>query len=365
MKVEQVPHMNGGVEKKSYANNLRAVISMVKPIVGASIEELCCTLFPECLKVADLGCSSGPNTLLVVSDIIDSIHTTYQKLNRPPPSLQAFLNDLPGNDFNTVFRSLPSFYKKLDEEHEKKFGSCFIAGMPGSFYGRLFPNNSLHWISEVPKGLVTEEGEGLNKGNIYIAKTSPPAVFKQYLEQFKRDFTVFLRSRAEELVPGGSMVLTTLGSSKSDDPRCIWEFVGMKLNDMVLDYLEMYISMNYQGLIGEEKLDAFNMPFYTPTTKEIEEVIQAEGSFTLQNLEVFKNDWDSYIKQANSGLDKKTRAAIFATHIRAVAEPILVSQFGEEAMDDLFRRFEDVLDHMERENRQYIILVISLTKKRW
>ncbi|VVA39027.1 PREDICTED: salicylate [Prunus dulcis] len=248
---------------------------MVKPIVGASIEELCCTLFPECLKVADLGCSSGPNTLLVVSDIIDSIHTTYQKLNRPPPSLQAFLNDLPGNDFNTVFMSLPGFYKKLDEEHEKKFGSCFIAGMPGSFYGRLFPNNSLHFVHS--------------------------------------------------------------------------------------SYALHWIS---EGLIGKEKLDAFNMPFYSPTTKEIEEVIQAEGSFTLQNLEVLKNDWDSYIKQANSGLDKKTRAAIFATHIRAVAEPILASQFGEEAMDYLFRRFEDVLDHMERENCQYINLVISLTKKR-
>ncbi|XP_021828251.1 salicylate carboxymethyltransferase-like, partial [Prunus avium] len=305
----------------------------------------------------DLGCSSGPNTLLVVSDIIDSIRTTYHKLNRPPPSLQAFLNDLPRNDFNTVFRSLPGFYKKLDEEHEKKFGSCFIAGMPGSFYGRLFPNNSLHfvhssyalhWISEV-----TEEEEGLNKGNIYIAKTSPPVVFKQYLEQFKRDFTVFLRSRAEELVPGGSMVLTTMGSIKSDDPLCIWEFVGMKLNDMVLE-----------GLIEEEKLDTFNMPYYAPTTKEIEEVIEAEGSLILQNLQVFKNDWDSYIKQANSGLDMKTRAAIFATDIRAVAEPILVSQFGEEAMDDLFHRFEaDVHDHMKRENCQFINLVISLTKK--
>ncbi|XP_021833355.1 probable caffeine synthase 2, partial [Prunus avium] len=206
----------------------------------------------------------------------------------------------------------------------------------------------------VPKGLVTEEEEGLNKGNIYIAKTSPPVVFKQYLEQFKRDFTVFLRSRAEELVPGGSMVLTTTGSIKSHDPLCIWEFVGVKLNDMVLE-----------GLIEEEKLDTFNMPYYAPTTKEIEEVIEAEGSLILQNLEVFKNDWDSYINQANSGLDKKTRAAIFATDIRAVGEPILASQFGEAPMDDLFRRFEaDVLDHMERENYQFINLVISLTKKR-
>ncbi|KAM2988857.1 hypothetical protein FF2_002895 [Malus domestica] len=102
-----------------------------------------------------------------------------------------------------------------------------------------------------------------------------------------------------------------------------------------------------------------------PTTKEVEDVIEAEGSFTLQSLEVFKNDWDSYIKHADSGLDKKARAAVLATDIRAVGEPILATQFGEAAMDDLFHRFkEDVLDHMEMENCQYINLVISLTKKR-
>ncbi|KAM5548628.1 hypothetical protein ABKV19_000180 [Rosa sericea] len=150
------------------------------------------------------------------------------------------------------------------------------------------------------------------------------------------------------------MVLTTMGSINSKDPLCIWEFVGLKLHDMVLD-----------GLIEEEKLDTFNLPYYAPTTDEVKEVIEAEGSFTLQNLEVFRNDWDSYIKQANCGFDKNAWAAVLSTDIRAVGEPILASQFGEEAMDDLFRRFEeDVLDHMEKEKYQFINLVISLTKKR-
>ncbi|TQE09971.1 hypothetical protein C1H46_004393 [Malus baccata] len=167
-----------------------------------------------------------------------------------------------------------------------------------------------------------------------------PFWWYQYLEQFKKDFRVFLRSQAEELVPGRSMVFITLGSTKSHDPLSIWEVVGLKLNNMVLE-----------GLIEEEKLDTFNMPLYFPTTKEAEDVIEAEGFFTLQSLEVFKNDWDSYIKHADSGLDKKARAAVLATEIRAVVEPILATQFGEVAMDDLFRRFEeDVLDHMEMEN---------------
>ncbi|KAM3695357.1 hypothetical protein ACJW31_07G125500 [Castanea mollissima] len=327
---------------------------MVKPIVEESIEELYQTLFPECLKIADLGCSLGPNTLLVVSEIIDILSTTSQKLNSPLPSLQAFLNDLPGNDFNTIFRSLQSFYRKLETEKGNTFGNCFISGVPGSFYGRLFPCNSLHfvhssyaimWLSEVPKGLVSQTGEALNKGNICIAKTSPPAVFKAYLDQFQRDFTLFLKSRAEELVPGGCMVLTTMGSNKSVDPLSIWEVVGLKLNDMVLE------SQNWT-------------PSICHTMEEVKKVIDAEGSFTLQKLEAFKVDWDTYIKKANRGLDKQAREAILASDIRAVGEPILASHFGEASMEDLFRRFKEVvLDHMEKEKCVYFNLVISLKKK--
>ncbi|XP_023876731.1 S-adenosyl-L-methionine:benzoic acid/salicylic acid carboxyl methyltransferase 3 [Quercus suber] len=365
VEIEKVLHMNGGDGNTSYAINSllqRTVASMVKPILEEGIEQLYITLLPECLKMADLGCSTGFNTLSVVSDVLEIIGTKSKMLNLPPPSLQAFLNDLPGNDFNTIFRSLPSFYTKLENEKGSSFGHCFITTVAGSFYVRLFPSNSLHfvhssyvlmWLSMVPKQLVCETQEALNKGNICIAKTSPPAVVDAYLKQFEKDFTMFLKCRAEELVPGGRMVLTILGSIKSDDPLSIWEVVGLKLNDMVLE-----------GLIESEKLDNFNLPWFAPTSEEVKKVIEVEGSFTLHKCEVFKMDWDSYIKKANIGLERQGRAAKIATDLRAVGEPILSSQFGEEAMDDLFQRFKAVvLDHMEAEKCEHINLVISLTKK--
>ncbi|XVF45320.1 hypothetical protein PTKIN_Ptkin02bG0196300 [Pterospermum kingtungense] len=358
MKVEHVLHMNGGEGTDSYANNSsyqRTVISMVKPILRETIVELYCALLPDCLKIADLGCSAGPNTLLVVSEIIDIIQETCQRLKLTrPPCLQAFLNDLPGNDFNTVFKSLPSFYERLEQEKGNKFGQCFISGTPGSFYGRLFPPNSLHFVhSSYAIMWISKVGSGLNKGNIYISKTSPPAVFEAYLEQFKRDFALFLRCRADELVPGGRMVLTTIGSIKSDDPLTMWEFVALKLHEMV-----------DEGLIEEEKLESFDLPFYAATTEEVKSVIETEGSFNLQKLEVFNMDWDDYIKKADSNLDKTARAAIISKDIRAVGEPILASHFGEDIMDNLFRRFkEDVLDYMEARKCQYINIVLSLTKK--
>lgn len=349
--------MNGGVGETSYATNSthqRTVISMVKPILEESLLEVYYRKNSEYLVIADLGCSAGPNTFLVVSEIIKIIEAASQKLNRRPPSLQAFLNDLPGNDFNTLFKVWPSFYNKLKDDKGSKFGDCFVAGVPGSFYSRLFPNNSLHfvhssyaimWISEAPKLL--------NEGNICIAKTSTPAVVKSYFDQFQRDFTNFLKARSEELITGGGMVLTTMGSIKSEDPLTIWEFVGLKLHDMVLE-----------GLIEKGKLDSFNLPYYAATAEEIKKVIEAEGSFSLQRLEAFKMDWDTYIKKANPSLDKKARAAIIATDIRAVGDPILSSHFGSAIMDDLFLRFEQgVLHHMAINKCEYINLVISLTRK--
>lgn len=111
---------------------------------------------PESIGVADLGCSSGPNTLMVVSKIIDIIDETSRKTGISFPELRISLNDLPGNDFNDIFRSLPAFFNKVKQE--KGAENCYVVGVPGSFYGRLFPkksmhfvhsSSSLHWLSQV------------------------------------------------------------------------------------------------------------------------------------------------------------------------------------------------------------------------
>ena len=136
----------------------RMVMLTAKHILEDSIMKLYCDTFPNCLKVADLGCSSGPNALLVASNIINTVDAVSQNLSHESPMFQFFLNDLFGNDFNTTFKLLPDFYKRLQEEKGHKFSPCFFSGTPGSFYGRLFPNNSihffhssysLHWLSKV------------------------------------------------------------------------------------------------------------------------------------------------------------------------------------------------------------------------
>jgi len=100
--------------------------------------------FPRCIKVADLGCSSGQNTFLAMSEIVNTINALCKEWNKNPPEIDCCLNDLPSNDFNTTFKFITSFNKKLTRE-----GSCFVSAVPDSFYSRLFPRKSLHLVHSV------------------------------------------------------------------------------------------------------------------------------------------------------------------------------------------------------------------------
>ena len=115
--------------------------------------------FPHCFNIADLGCSSGTNTLLVASNIMDEVHKVCKENNLQVPHFQVCLNDLFGNDFNSIFKSLPTFYEKHNKEIQGENSPClFVSAVPGSFHRRLFTDqsmhlfhssSSLHWLSQV------------------------------------------------------------------------------------------------------------------------------------------------------------------------------------------------------------------------
>lgn len=78
-----------------------------------------------------------------------------------------------------------------------------------------------------------KNGEPLNKGNIYLSKTSPPSVYEAYFKQFEKDFKYFLKSRYEELAFDGMMALTFIGRESHDKIISPQGVLGMVLNEMV------------------------------------------------------------------------------------------------------------------------------------
>ncbi|CAI0447370.1 unnamed protein product [Linum tenue] len=244
------------------------------------------------LVMADLGCASGPNTLLLVSEVIKAVHKLSRELGQECPELQVFLNDLPGNDFNNVFTSIQGFKenmkKEMGEPNSEPPLMISIVGVPGSFYDRLFLTDSLHfihssyslhWRSRVPQGL--EE----NKGNIYLTSSSPPGVLEAYCKQFQTDFSSFLKFRSQELVTGGRMVLTIPArrGEQHSEKECCYLLMSMALNQMATE-----------GLIDQQKLDSFNLPLYMPSAMEVETEVRKQGSFAIEHLELWDMDWNVY-----------------------------------------------------------------------
>ncbi|XP_076956935.1 S-adenosyl-L-methionine:benzoic acid/salicylic acid carboxyl methyltransferase 2-like [Bidens hawaiensis] len=365
MDVSQVLRMNGGDRDYSYSNNSflqRKVISMTKPIIDDALANLYLDMnHPKNLIMADLGCSSGPNTLLVASELIKSIDKIRLKLGSDElPEIQFYLNDLPHNDFNTIFHYVSKFQKNLRNQMlSNSSPTCYVSGVPGSFYNRLFPRKSIHfvyssyslmWLSQVPEMVNT------NKGNIYMSTTSPPSVIKAYHEQFQNDFFTFLKCRAEEVVSGGCMVLTILGR-QSDDPcskECcyVWDLLATSLNDMVSE-----------GLIEEEKLDSFNIPQYTPSPKVSNEV-EKEGSFVIDRLEVSEVNWDASTDHNLNLSGEHEQGYNMGKCMRAVAEPLVLSHFGESVIEEVFKRYtNNIKVSMSKEKTTLVNVTVSMTRK--
>ncbi|KAJ7966784.1 Carboxyl methyltransferase [Quillaja saponaria] len=371
MEVVQVLHMNKGAGETSYSKNSLVqskIINVAKPMMDEAIDEIMSSNLPlSSIGIADLGCSSGPNTLSVISEVLDVVYTTCCRIDRPSPELRVFLNDLFTNDFNNIFVSLPAFYENLRKEKGTEFGPCFISAIPGSFYSRLFPRNSLHfvhsssilhWLSQVPLGLSSDSsGTAWNKGKIYVSKSSPPRVLEAYAKQFKNDFSLFLKSRSEEMVAGGRMVLSFMGR-KSLDPTTVdscyqWELLARALMSMVSD-----------GLIEEEKVDSFNAPYYAPCVEELRMEVEEEGSFIMDRLEAFEIDWDGGGADPDDTSGNLASGERVAKTIRAVVVSMLESQFGSDIIDDLFTRYAQLVgDHLSNNKTKYINLVLSLIKQ--
>ncbi|KAA8529783.1 hypothetical protein F0562_034117 [Nyssa sinensis] len=320
--------MNCGDGAYSYTKNSvyqKAASDVAKEMVNEAIAEKLeikiLTATSNTLRIADLGCSVGPNTFKAMQNLLQAIERKYQNegLTSKLPEFQVFFNDHAANDFNTLFASLPP-----DRQY-------FATGVPGSFYDRLFPESSLHlvhssyalhWLSKVPEGLLDKNSPAWNKGKIYHT-TASNEVVNAYAAQYIKDMEIFLKARAEEIVVGGLMVLILPGLSDGTHHSrfpagLIFDFLASSLMDMV-----------NEGLINEAQVDSFNLPVYTPSPKEMALLVERNGCFSVERME---------LTDPRSNIEGPIDVGKLIMHLRAGMEGVFSKHFGHEIVAEMFER---------------------------
>lgn len=374
MKVENVLRMATGDGENSYAANSRApkrAILKNRPLLQKAVEEVYTSISPASIMViADLGCSSGPNALLVVAEVIGMISDYNENKNEQRAvELQFLLNDLPKNDFNLIFQSLDEFHNvtRKVEGNETVTPPYYVVGLPGSFYNRLCPSQSvhlfhssfsLHWLSKVPEEI--SSGNYVNEGNIHIGKTTPHSIANLFREQFQIDFEMFLTLRSKELISGGRMFLTFLGRKNKEmlmhgEIGTMWELLSESLRSLVL-----------KGRVEKEKLDSFNLPLYAPSMEEVKVVINRTKLFDIEHVGLVEVNWDPQDDDSDDDhvvLDPARSGTNLSMAIRSVLEPLMAGHFGEGIIDELFMVYASVVaKHLEKQNAKLPSVVVSLKK---
>ncbi|PON82303.1 SAM dependent carboxyl methyltransferase [Trema orientale] len=319
--------MTGGDGPYSYAKNSnpqKEAAETAKAMLVAAITEnldIKQNLCPvsNSFRIADFGCSTGPNTFIAIDTIIEAVSKTYQiKYSHDDsltlPEFHVYFSDHVSNDFNFLFANLPK---------ERRY---FAASAPGSFHDRLFPRASLNfaysshalqWLSRVPRELGDSSSPAYNKGRIFYANAGKE-VGEAYRHQHQEDMEKFLGARAEELAPGGLMVILMSGREDGTSP------VQSSLAPLFEPLESSLVDMANEGLISHEKIDSFNLPIFSPSPEEIRRIVHKNGCFEILRLEE---------------QPRKLRPLVTPEECRAGFESIIKSQFGDQIIEQLFNRY--------------------------
>ncbi|XP_010528514.1 PREDICTED: probable S-adenosylmethionine-dependent methyltransferase At5g37990 [Tarenaya hassleriana] len=331
--------MSGGDGPHSYTRNSsyqKAALESAKAKIKEAILEKLDLENPNpkpdlnVYKIADFGCSVGPNTFDVIQNVVEAIKLKHQREGtkggnnhkRLELEFHVFFNDQPDNDFNTLFKTLPHHY------HDHGVFSCAV---PGSFYSRLFPRNSLHvghtsytlhWLSRAPEDVSNRNSPAWNKNSIQCTNLVEE-VTDAYYQQFKKDIGAFLEARAQELVPGGLMII--LGQCLPDDVPMIRTWKGV-VTDMIGDCL---VDMAKSGITSVEKAESFNLPIYFPYFSELKGVIEQNRCFSVEIMEEVKHPME----------EMTLSIGFIVSKYRAIFHGVIEEHFGDGVMDELFDRF--------------------------
>jgi hypothetical protein len=313
------------------------------------------------VTVLDLGSSEGRNAIHLMATIVAGLR------RRTGQPLLTIFSDLASNNFNQLFANL----------EEARCASLFSTGVypsavEGSFYGPLLPPgavhlatcfNSIQWLDQLPPvplpdGVVCRRPYPPRPGHAVSLKVT--SAFKR---QAEKDLVRFLECRAQELVPGGKLLLATPGDTN-------WARVGDGIFDVLNDAC---LDLIAAGRLEREQYERLTMPVYFRTVEELLAPLQRKdspvrGAFAVDRAEALEVPTPFGVEFRRGG-DVAAYAGAYTGFLRAISEPVIRAALNQPAGEaatvaHLYERIRArLLAQPERYLWRYILVAVLLTRR--
>ncbi|CAL5339012.1 unnamed protein product [Camellia sinensis] len=300
--------MNGGDGTYSYTKNSQyqrtssdSVKEMIKDAIVDKFDITSLSFSSNTIRIADLGCSVGPNTFIAMQNVLEAMEMKSIILPMistafSPPSLSIG---------NTLLQE------------------CLIHSMVGYAESPLFILYIPLLHSKVPEELLDKSCPAWNKGRIHYT-SAPKEVITAYTTQFAKDMETFFNARADEIEAGGMMIVTLPALPNMHD------HAHHPVAVLFLTLEQSLVDMVKAGSISEDELDSFNLPLYSPSPNEMNQLVEKNGCFSMERMELTNPT------AKTDGPSVNIPALIM--HLRAGFEPVFTKHFGKRIIEELFER---------------------------
>jgi hypothetical protein len=312
--------MEGGGSYNLHAKVPAGGANLALPLLEEAVGHIVLETDNEPVVVADYGSSQGKNSL---SPMGSAIHGLRNRIGAERPILVVHI-DQAANDFNTLFGVLdadPECYAAGD-------ANVFPSAIGRSFYESVLPKNYVHlgwssyaavWLSRIP---MTIPGH-------FISVAATGEVRAAFDRQGADDWRSFLALRAQELRPGGRLVvvLPGLGDEGTSGFERLFACANEVLAEMVSD-----------RVIAADERERMVLGAYPRTRSQLLEPFKENGRYhglTVERCELFQlrdAGWEDYERDRDQQKLIQRHVGFF----RSIFVPSLSTALGQAGTRQLF-----------------------------
>jgi gibberellin A4 carboxyl methyltransferase len=337
-----------------------AAISAVLPWVEDAVSRIGFSDEPAPIVAADFGCSEGQNSIAAMRRIVAALRA------RTPRPILTVHSDLPTNNFNQLFINLATGGQAACPEPQ-----VYSAAVGGSMFEQLLPPrtvtvattfNAVGYLDRRPDvelpDYILPMGPSRPRPGVGVAD----AARRAFADQAGRDLVCFYRARAEEIIPGGKLLVASFGV---DGPHRCCDGLYDVLSDALLDLVAA-------GRLDRAAYERLVLPVYFRTKEElVDPVLRPDspvaGLFRLERADGMEVPVPFNRRRQETG-DLAAYAAEFTGFLRAFSEPILRLTFPDQneldaLIDEVYRRVQSrLIDDPSAYEFRYIQVAALLTR---